>query len=106
MAVEEIHAEMVSSVWKVLVEPGAQVAAGDTLVILESMKMEIPVLTERAGTVQELHVVEGEVLQEGDLIATVVARLSFRAPARRPAGRRPASGDQSRSGSRVKPSRS
>ena len=76
MAVEEIHAEMVSSVWKVLVEPGAEVAAGDTLVILESMKMEIPVLTERAGTVQELHVVEGEVLQEGDLIATVVGRLS------------------------------
>jgi biotin carboxyl carrier protein len=72
VAVEEIHAEMVSSVWKVLVRPGEQVAAGDTLVILESMKMEIPVLTERAGTVQELHVVEGEVLQEGDLIATVV----------------------------------
>ena len=77
MAVEEIHAEMVSSVWKVLVEPGAQVAAGDTLVILESMKMEIPVLTETAGTVQEMHVVEGEVLQEGDLIATVAAGLSF-----------------------------
>jgi acetyl-CoA carboxylase biotin carboxyl carrier protein len=35
------------------------------------MKMEIPVLTERTGVVQELHVVEGEVLQEGDLIATV-----------------------------------
>ena len=73
MAVEEIHAEMVSSVWKVLVEPGARVAAGDALVILESMKMEIPVLTVQAGTVQDLHVVEGEVLQEGDLIATVVA---------------------------------
>ena len=72
MAVEEIHAEMVSSVWKVLVTAGAQVAAGDTLVILESMKMEIPVLTELAGTVEALHVVEGEVLQEGDLIATVV----------------------------------
>nr|WP_275585729.1 biotin/lipoyl-binding carrier protein [Geodermatophilus sabuli] len=71
VAVEEIQAEMVSSVWKVLVQPGSQVAAGDTLVILESMKMEIPVLTERAGTVRELHVVEGEVLQEGDLIATV-----------------------------------
>jgi acetyl-CoA carboxylase biotin carboxyl carrier protein len=71
VAVEEIHAEMVSSVWKILVQPGTQVAAGDTLVILESMKMEIPVLTERAGTVQALHVVEGEVLQEGDLIATV-----------------------------------
>ena len=72
VAVEEVHAEMVSSVWKVLVQPGAEVAAGDALVILESMKMEIPVLTERAGTVRELHVVEGEVLQEGDLIATVV----------------------------------
>ena len=71
MAVEEIHAETVSSVWKVLVTPGSAVAAGDTLVILESMKMEIPVLTEWAGTVGELHVTEGEVLQEGDLIATV-----------------------------------
>ena len=71
MAVEEIHAEMVSSVWKVLVAPGTKVVAGDTLVILESMKMEIPVLTERAGTVKELLVTEGEVLQEGDLIATV-----------------------------------
>ena len=68
---EEIHAEMVSSVWKVLVSPGTQVQAGDTLVILESMKLEIPVLTEHAGTVQDLHVTEGEVLQEGDLIATV-----------------------------------
>jgi biotin carboxyl carrier protein len=71
VAVEEIQAEMVSSVWKVLVTAGEQVAAGDTLVILESMKMEIPVLTERAGTVREVHVAEGEVLQEGDLIATV-----------------------------------
>ena len=58
MAVEEIHAEMVSSVWKVLVEPGARVAVGDTLVILESMKMEIPVITETGGTVTELKVVE------------------------------------------------
>ncbi len=73
MAVEEIHAEMVSSVWKVLVSAGAQVAAGDTLVILESMKMEIPVLTELSGVVEALHVVEGEVLQEGDLIATVAS---------------------------------
>ena len=72
MAVEEIHAEMVSSVWRVLVAPGSEGAAGDTLVILEAMKMGIPVLTGRAGTVGELHVVEGEVLQEGDLIATVV----------------------------------
>ena len=67
----EIRAEMVANVWKVLVSEGDQVDDGDTLVILESMKMEIPVLTERSGTVKELHVVEGEVLQEGDLIATI-----------------------------------
>ena len=72
MAVEEIHAEMVSSVWKVLVEPGAQVDAGDTLVILESMKMEIPVVAESDGTVSQIAVNEGDVVQEGDLIATVV----------------------------------
>jgi biotin carboxyl carrier protein len=68
---EEIRAEMVANVWKVVASAGDEVAEGDTLVILESMKMEIPVLTERSGTVRELHVVEGEVLQEGDLIATV-----------------------------------
>ena len=68
----EVRAEMVANVWKVVVAEGDSVSDGDTLVILESMKMEIPVLTERAGTVQEMHVVEGEVLQEGDLIATVL----------------------------------
>ena len=71
MAVEEIQAEMVASVWRVLVEAGERVAAGDTLVILESMKMEIPVVAERAGVVRDVHVVEGEVLQEGDPIATM-----------------------------------
>ena len=71
MAVEEIHAEMVSSVWKVLVEPGSEVAAGDTLVILESMKMEIPVVAETDGTLAELAVNEGDVVQEGDLIAVI-----------------------------------
>ena len=68
---EEIRAEMVANVWKVLVAEGDQVADGDTLVILESMKMEIPVLAERAGVVQELRVAEGEVVQEGDVIAVL-----------------------------------
>ena len=71
MAVEEVHAEMVSSVWKVLVQPGSEVAAGDTLVILESMKMEIPVVAPAAGSVRSVEVAEGDVVQEGDLIATV-----------------------------------
>jgi biotin carboxyl carrier protein len=50
---------------------GEQVEDGATLVILESMKMEIPVLTEAQGTVTTLAVAEGDVVQEGDLIAIV-----------------------------------
>jgi biotin carboxyl carrier protein len=68
---EEIRAEMVANVWKVVVSAGDRVEDGDTLVILESMKMEIPVLSEAAGTVLELAVNEGDVVQEGDLIATI-----------------------------------
>ena len=66
---EEIRAEMVANVWKVVASAGDSVAAGDTIVILESMKMEIPVLAEGAGTLVELAVNEGDVVQEGDLIA-------------------------------------
>ena len=67
----EIRAEMVANVWKVLVSEGDTVADGDTLVILESMKMEIPVLAEGDGTVSGLHVGEGDVVQEGDVIAVI-----------------------------------
>ena len=66
-----VEAEMVANVWKVLVEPGSSVAEGDTLVILESMKMEIPVVSPQAGTVSSVNVVEGGVVQEGDVIAVV-----------------------------------
>ncbi len=66
---EEIRAEMVANVWKVVAAAGDSVAAGETLVILESMKMEIPVLAEEGGTLVELAVNEGDVVQEGDLIA-------------------------------------
>jgi pyruvate carboxylase len=68
---EEVLAEMVANVWKVVVAQGDEVAEGDTLVILESMKMEIPVVTESGGTVKELRVNEGDVVQEGDVIAVV-----------------------------------
>ena len=67
----EIRAEMVANVWKVLVSEGDTVSDGDTLVILESMKMEIPVLSEADGTVSALHVSEGDVVQEGDVIAVL-----------------------------------
>jgi biotin carboxyl carrier protein len=62
---------MVANVWKIVVAEGDKVEDGDTLVILESMKMEIPVLTEDAGTVVGLKVAEGDVIQEGDLIAVI-----------------------------------
>ena len=68
---EEIRAEMVANVWKVVAAKGDSVDDGDTLVILESMKMEIPVLAESSGVVAEIAVDEGDVVQEGDLIARV-----------------------------------
>jgi acetyl-CoA carboxylase biotin carboxyl carrier protein len=68
---EEVRAEMVANVWKVLVAAGDSVEDGDTLVILESMKMEIPVIAEVSGTVAELRVSEGDVVQEGDIIAVI-----------------------------------
>ena len=68
---EDVRAEMVSTVYQVVVSAGDEVKEGDTLVILESMKMEIPVLAEGAGTLAKLHVAEGDVVQEGDLIATI-----------------------------------
>jgi biotin carboxyl carrier protein len=70
-AVPEVRAEMVANVWKVVAKQGDAVADGDTLVILESMKMEIPVLAESAGTLTELRVEEGQVVQEGDVIAVI-----------------------------------
>jgi acetyl-CoA carboxylase biotin carboxyl carrier protein len=68
---EEIRAEMVANVWKVVKAAGDAVVEGDTLVILESMKMEIPVVVEFDGTVSEISVNEGDVVQEGDLIAII-----------------------------------
>ncbi|MGH3319997.1 MAG: biotin/lipoyl-binding carrier protein [Streptosporangiaceae bacterium] len=67
----EVCAEMVANVWKVVIGEGDHVDDGDTLVILESMKMEIPVLAEEAGTVAQLKVAEGDVVQEGDIIAVI-----------------------------------
>jgi acetyl-CoA carboxylase biotin carboxyl carrier protein len=71
MQVAEVRAEMVANVWKVVAAEGESVADGDTLVILESMKMEIPVLAEDSGTLIRLAVAEGDVVQEGDLIALI-----------------------------------
>ena len=68
---EEIVAEMVANVWKVLVSSGDAVQEGDTICILESMKMEIPVEATTTGVVADVNVSEGGVVQEGDVIATI-----------------------------------
>ena len=62
---------MAANVWKVVVKQGDKVSAGDPLVILESMKMEIPVESPQDGTVQKVAVEEGGVVQEDDVIAVV-----------------------------------
>ncbi|MCB9413501.1 MAG: biotin/lipoyl-binding carrier protein [Actinobacteria bacterium] len=67
----EVRSEMTANVWKVLVAEGDTVADGDTLVILESMKMEIPVVSEVAGTVATLAVAEGDTIDEDELIADI-----------------------------------
>jgi biotin carboxyl carrier protein len=66
-----VEAEMVANVWKVLVSAGQHVAEGETLVILESMKMEIPVESPVGGTVTAVNVEEGGVVQEGDVIVVL-----------------------------------
>ena len=68
---EEVRAEMVANVWKVVVSSGGTVEEGDTICILESMKMEIPVEATATGTITQLNVVEGGVVQEGDVIAVI-----------------------------------
>jgi biotin carboxyl carrier protein len=62
---------MVANVMKVTVAAGDRVAVGDTVALLESMKMEIPVLAEHAGTVTAVRVGEGDVVQEGDVLVSI-----------------------------------
>lgn len=68
----EVVAEMVANVMSVEVGVGDPVAVGDTVVMLESMKMEIPVLSEVAGTVRAVKVGVGDVVQEGSSMLLVL----------------------------------
>jgi acetyl-CoA carboxylase biotin carboxyl carrier protein len=69
--VTEVRAEITANVWQVHAEVGQTVAEGDTLAILESMKMEIPVESPVGGTVKEVSVAPNDQVQEGDLIAII-----------------------------------
>ena len=68
---EDVRAEIVASVLEVVVSKGDQIGPGDTVVLLESMKMEIPVLAEIGGTISEVNVAVGDVIQAGHLIAVI-----------------------------------
>ena len=69
----EVRAEITANVWQVRTEVGAEVAEGDELVILESMKMEIPVVATHAGTVSSVAVIENSQVSENDLLVVLEA---------------------------------
>ena len=66
---EEVKAQITGVVFQVVAHPGDRVGAGDPIIVLESMKMEIPVEAPRAGTVTEVRVQEGDRVQEGETVA-------------------------------------
>jgi acetyl-CoA carboxylase biotin carboxyl carrier protein len=71
MARVEVKSEITGTMWKVIAQPGDRVEPGDTLAIVESMKMEIPVITEDGGTVREIRVKEKEPVSEGQVVAVL-----------------------------------
>ena len=73
MARKEIKSEITGSVWKILKQTGDAVGDEDALMILESMKMEIPVLAETSGAVAEIRVKEGDSVSEGQVLAVLDA---------------------------------
>lgn len=64
----DINSEMTGSVWKILVEPGQQVNDGDTVIIIEAMKMEIPVVAMDSGKVAEILVTENDMVEDGQVV--------------------------------------
>ena len=71
MATIRIKSDMSGMVSKIVVQVGSQVTEDDTLILLESMKMEIPVTAPRAGRVVEISAIEGETVNEGDLLVVL-----------------------------------
>ena len=73
MAVVNVKSEIAGNVWKIQYKPGDRIEADGEIMILESMKMEIPVLAPKAGTIREIRVSEGEAIGEGQLVAVLDA---------------------------------
>jgi acetyl-CoA carboxylase biotin carboxyl carrier protein len=68
---EDVKAHITGVVFQITANPGVAVAAGVAVIVLESMKMEIPVEAPRAGKVREIKVAEGQTVQEGDTVAVL-----------------------------------
>ena len=68
---EELRAPMVGRILEVLVAPGAAVGEDDEVLVLESMKMQIPITASRAGTVREVRVTPGATVQEGEVLLVI-----------------------------------
>jgi len=66
-----VQAHITGTVWKIEVKEGEQVAEGQVCVILESMKMEMPIEASSSGKVEKVHVVEGQAVNEGDVLVTI-----------------------------------
>lgn len=73
MAVTRVKSEIAGAVWKILKQSGDTVAAEETLLLVESMKMEIPIAAPHAGMVTAILVREGEMVAEGDVVAVIAA---------------------------------
>jgi acetyl-CoA carboxylase biotin carboxyl carrier protein len=73
MAEIKVRSELNGTVWKIEVAAGAEVGEGDTLLLLESMKMEIPVAAPRGGRVKEILVEETHAVSEGQVVAILEA---------------------------------
>ncbi len=71
MAAETIYSEITGSVWKVQAQPGDELDADGTIMVLESMKMEIPVLAPDGGRIVKILVAEGDSIKEGQELAVV-----------------------------------
>jgi acetyl-CoA carboxylase biotin carboxyl carrier protein len=73
MAVVNVRSEIAGNVWKIQTKPGDRIEVDGEIMILESMKMEIPVLSPKAGILKEIKVSEGEAISEGQLVAIIDA---------------------------------
>ena len=73
MSTVKIRSEVTGSVWKLLKQPGDTLTAGEEIMLIESMKMEIPVSSETGGRIDAISVAEGEAVTEGQTVAVVVS---------------------------------